>query len=334
MEGLEVAHPAARRARRDGVNGPLPEPDDRDRCSDAARERGDPLFATAPPAGRLLLVEVPGPWGAAGLTATRLPAEVTGPLADTLEAAGVRVQLLRRPGRHPVRGVPSPPPEGYRWALADAGPGVVRWGRWHAADDLLAIDPGEPLDPLVHGATGPQRLVLVCAHAKRDVCCAVRGRPVAAAAAAAIDREVWETSHLGGDRFAANLLLLPEGEVFGGLDVDSAVEVAHRLDSGHLTLGCHRGRIGRSPAAQAALHLAAVELHDDRLGAVRLAGPPEQDGAQCFAVVEHAGRRYVVRFEEWWTEPGYLSCSALAAKPARRFTLRSFGEHPGVRRAG
>lgn len=316
------------------MTGPHPEPDDRDRCSDAARERGDPLLATAPPAGRLLLVEVPGPWGVAGLVASRLPAEVTGPLAATLEAAGVRVQLIRRPGRHVVRSVTSPPPEGYRWALVDAGAGVVRWGRWHAAADLLAIDPGEPLDRLVHGATGPQRLALVCAHAKRDVCCAVRGRPVAAALAAAIDREVWETTHLGGDRFAANLLLLPEGEVFGGLDVDSAVEVAHRLDAGHLTLGRYRGRIGLSPAAQAALHLAAVELDDDRLGAVRLAGPPERDGTQWSAVVEHAGRRHVVRFEEWWAAPEYLSCSALAAKPARRFTVRSFGEDQEVRRAG
>jgi hypothetical protein len=30
------------------------------RCSDAARDRGDDLHASAPPAARLLLVEMPG----------------------------------------------------------------------------------------------------------------------------------------------------------------------------------------------------------------------------------------------------------------------------------
>lgn len=314
-------------AREGGTAGP-------DRCSDAARERGDPLLATAPPARRLLLVEVPGPWGSAGLTASRLPVEVTRPLAAAADTAGVRVQLVRRPGRHAVSRDPSPPAEGHRWALADAGLGVVRWGRWHAPADLLTIDVAEALDPLVHAATGPQRLALVCTHAKRDVCCAVRGRPVAAAVQAAVDREVWETSHLGGDRFAANLLLLPEGEVFGGLDVDSAVEVARRLDAGRLTLDAYRGRVGRPPAVQAALHLAAARLDDDRLGAVRLVGPPGREGDEWTATVEHAGRRYVVRLEEWWADPERLTCSAVAAKPARRFTVRSWTVDEEVRRAG
>jgi hypothetical protein len=272
----------------------------------------------------LLLIEVPGPWGAAGLAATRLPVEVSRPLAQVLDAAGVRAQLIRRPGRHAARRNPlAITEEGYAWALADPEVGVVRWGRWHDPAELTAVDLAERLDPAIHAITGPQRLALVCTHAKHDVCCAVRGRPVLSAVASSLDRDPWETSHLGGDRFAANLLLLPEGEVFGSLDEQSAVEVARRLDAGRLTLSSYRGRIGRSPLEQAAVHLAAVRLDDDRLGAVRVSGMPRQEGDLWAVPLVHDGHGYVIRLAESWSEPELLTCSALVAKPARRFAVAS-----------
>ena len=40
--------------------------------------------------------------------------------------------------------------------------------------------------------------LLVCANGKRDACCAIVGRPVAAAAAEVHPGRVWETTHLGG----------------------------------------------------------------------------------------------------------------------------------------
>lgn len=306
------------------------------RCSDAARDRGDPLLATAPPARRLLLVEVPGPWGQAGLATTRLPREVSSRLAATADVAGVRVQLIRSTGRHAVRRTPGAVDgSGHAWALADAEAGVVRWGSWRRPADLLEIDLHEPLAPEVHARTGPQRLALVCTHAKRDVCCAVRGRPVAAAVAAAgLGRDTWETSHLGGDRFAANLLLLPEGEVFGGLDPESAVEAARRLDAGRLTFGSYRGRVGRPPVEQAAMHLAAVALDDDRVGAVRVTGVPRQTGEGWEVSVVHGGVTHRMSLAESWAEPERLTCSALASSPARRFTVRSMVDESGVCRAG
>jgi hypothetical protein len=286
------------------------------------------MLATAPPAARLLLVEVPGPWGRAGLAGSRLPGVVTRPLAAAADAAGVRVQLLRAPGRHAVPRVPGAEDvvAGHAWALADPRVGVVRWGRWSAASDLLAIDLHATLDAADAG-TGPQRLALVCTHARHDVCCAVRGRPVAAELAAATDRAVWETSHLGGDRFAANVLLLPEGEVFGGLDVDSAAGVVRRLDAGHVTFEHYRGRVGRSPAVQAAVHVAAVALGDDRLGAVRPAGGAMPEGDRRVVEVEHHGDhgvdRLVVTLVESWAPAEVLSCSAVEAKPSRRFAVES-----------
>jgi hypothetical protein len=166
------------------------------------------------------------------------------------------------------------------------------------------------------------------------VCCAVRGRPVAAAVAATSDRQVWQTSHLGGDRFAANLLLLPEGEVFGNLDAESAVDVVRRLDAGHLALDLYRGRVGRPPVEQAAVHLAAVALDDDRVDAVRVSGPLDRDGDDWVVTVEHERQRYGLRLAESWAEPEQLSCGAAQTKPARRFSLLSLEREEGSRPAG
>jgi hypothetical protein len=309
-----------------GSSGP---PADPARCSDGARARGDSPRATAPPAHRLLLLEVPGSWGRAGLTASRLPAAVTGPLARRADLGGVRVQLIRRPGRHPWSAGP------LRWAVADPDAGAVHWGDWTDPAQLAELDLHRAIDPAAAVATGPQRLVLVCTHAGRDVCCAVRGRPVAAALldAAALRpgaREVWETSHLGADRFAGNLLALPEGELFGGLDVPTARDAVRLLDAGRLALPHYRGRIGRPPAVQAALHLAAEALGDDRLGAVRvleLTGEGSHgegsggQGSDWQARVGHDGRVYRLRLSESWAPPHRLTCRAVEPKPARRFAL-------------
>jgi len=309
----------------------------RPRCSDAARLRADPLLATAPTAARLLLIEVPGPWGRAGLTAARLDPQVAAAVSAAAEAAGVRVQLIRRPGRHPApRPESAEPLTGagpFAWAIADPSAKVVRWGSWQHERELLGVDPAQPLDPGADAGTGPQRLALVCTHSRHDLCCAVLGRPVAAAVAAGTDRQTWETSHLGGDRFAANLLLLPEGEVFGRLDGVTAVAAARALDGGRLELPHYRGRVGRAPIEQAGVHLAAQALDDSRLGAVRVlaatrreAAPPEATapGVDRWQLrIGHGARLYRGVIAAWWSGPELLSCSALAPKPARRFALES-----------
>ena len=287
------------------------------RCSDAARLRDDPLYGTAPPAARLLLVEVPGPWGPTAISDSRLDRYAGGRLAELAGSAGVRVLLIRRPGRHvlPPAGVPK------AWALADLRPGRehVRWGTWRVEHDLLDLDlPAE----LGAAAAGPQRVALVCTHARHDVCCAVRGRPVAAALAgdgieAARGWDVWECSHVGGDRFAANLLLVPSGQLFGSLDGPGALAAVAAFDEGRLDVAHHRGRYGRPLVEQAAEHHLRVALGEDRLGTVR---PLRIEGGDPRWVVylAAAGRRHRVSLVARWSEPALLTCSAGRPDRVRR----------------
>ncbi|MDT5039692.1 MAG: hypothetical protein QOE51_677, partial [Actinoplanes sp.] len=145
------------------------------------------MLGTAFPAARLLLVEQPGPWGARGLRDSRFGTAAAELLEATAARAGVRVQAIRRPGRTPRDAV-------RRWALVDTRDGreSLRWGTFAEPAELIAL----PLDE-TPGTPDPDPLYLVCAHSKHDTCCALRGRPVAAAIAARRPGRVWVCRHLG-----------------------------------------------------------------------------------------------------------------------------------------
>src|ERR1700716_1370393 len=68
-------------------------------CADAALARGEPIAASAGRYRRYLLLEVPGPGGAAALDERHVGARVAGWLARAAADANANVLLIRRPGR-------------------------------------------------------------------------------------------------------------------------------------------------------------------------------------------------------------------------------------------
>ena len=243
----EAAHDAVTRApgTRQRPAGRL----DPARCSVQALARGDSPVATAPPAQRWLLVEQPGPWGREALLQSRFDATVAPALAARARAENVRLLMIRRPdGRLSETGS--------RWAVVDARPGCERltWAVRRDDAELLEV----PWDGSV-GTPAERPVYLVCAHGGHDACCALRGRPLARALPADSPDDVWECSHLGGDRFAANVLVLPHGFYYGQVPGDGAELVAaHRR--GEVALPWLRGRAGVAAPAQAAQHLAREKL--------------------------------------------------------------------------
>jgi hypothetical protein len=313
------------------------------RCAETARMRGEPLAASAVRYRRFLLLEVPGPWGSSALDDCRMDADITGQLAAAASAADTHVLLIRRPGRHPSARSGAGP-AALAWAITDTSPEVERvlWGTWSEPADLLGLDLDAPI-PDDCAATGPQRLALVCTNGKRDQCCAVRGRPVAAAIAAATDWDTWECSHLGGHRFAATAMLLPSGDMFGWLDPESAPKILQRFDAGQIVLSNYRGRCGQPAEVQAALHIAAVRLGDYRRGAVRVASLrplaagadtawPEDSadaGDHWEAVVTHRSHSsqetaYLMTMTRCRLAPTYLSCSDDKPKAETRYEATAF----------
>ncbi|MFC8899535.1 sucrase ferredoxin [Streptomyces cinereoruber] len=214
-------------------------------CADAARLRGDALAGTAPYGSVWILIEYRAGWPVNGFDGLDLEPEVRARVFAAAQTLRARMLLIRRHGRRR----PDDPP---RWAvLRYDGDGAhrQRWGVWRNDKDLAEIvdaldSPGERDRPPV---------VLVCAHGTHDACCAVRGRPVGRALSDRWPDLVWECTHVGGDRFAANVFVAPDGVYYGNLNAASAVTVveghlADRIGADHL-----RGYTDLVPAQQAAL---------------------------------------------------------------------------------
>jgi hypothetical protein len=291
----------------------LPHPrESLERCALRAQLRGDPMLGTAFPADRLLLVEQPGPWGRAGLRESHFDSATADALEKRALAAGVRVQAIRRPGRTPSHATRA-------WALVDCREGseATHWGSFTRDADLLDV----PLDGSPAGfvsALDTDPLYLVCAHSKHDTCCALRGRPVAAALATVRPGRVWECSHLGGDRFAANVLVLPAGLLYGRVLPFAAAEFAAAADAGEVIGALLRGRVGLPPAAQAALAFAYehLALRERAALRVRATSPVADDVATVGIDGPHGPVEVTVRVER--VDADGLTC----ANPAPNAYLR------------
>jgi hypothetical protein len=219
-------------------------------CSLSARE--EPLAATAPQATAYVIIEQPGPWGHDAIHDSHLPAVLADHLA-TAKGTGTKVLLARHASR-PERGR-----DGTRhmW-LGFTAPGSVRMRHTATAtdDDILALDfsaiAANALPPM--GDKTDAGLIFVCTHSGRDRCCAVHGRAlVSELTMSALDpMSIWECSHLGGHRFAPTALVMPNGIVYGRLDLPAATEITAHLDQRTINLPFCRGRSAFAPPLQAA----------------------------------------------------------------------------------
>ncbi|MEV0293345.1 sucrase ferredoxin [Nocardia sp. NPDC050710] len=284
-------------------------------CS-AAAAVGVPLPGTATQVTGWLCIEQPGSWGRDVIGDEVLGAEITGELAARTKAAHVRPTLIRRPGRHEFDGV--------RTVLIASSRPEDSWCERFEITDLKQL-----LDLDLHLLNGPaprigapvhDPLTLVCAHGRRDQCCALLGRPIAADLAVRYPGKIWECSHTGGHRFAPALVLLPSGLTYGRVGSSAAAEVVEAALRGAVSPTGLRGRSCYSPVEQAAeiAVRAVISAGSDDL-VVHLepdtaATEADPTWAGSAVVVHRDGRRWRVRAHTVAFAPRKASCGA-APKP-------------------
>ncbi len=235
------------------------------RCAFASEARDELMVGTASTVRAFLLLENPGPWGVDALRDARLPDGLGDELVARASASRVRVLLVRRPGRQEAS-------DRIR-VLAAYAHHSRPWLETTELDDIHQVHDLE-VEALGEGRSmglTPQDapVFAVCTHGRHDTCCAERGRPVAAGLAAVHPESTWEVSHIGGDRFAANLLVLPDGLYYGRLDPAAAVGVADAHLAGRVDLEHLRGRSGMAMSLQAAEIELRRYLTEESLGGVR-----------------------------------------------------------------
>jgi hypothetical protein len=285
-------------------------------CTPLAAAAGEALAGTASRIRHWLMVEQPGPWGHEALLQSALPPEVGRSLMKRGEPLGVRVLLIQRRER--------PAPSQRRCFAAFTGRHVRRLVTFDVNDvrELPDFDLEERVRTRWEGfgepVTGP--LFLVCTHGKHDACCSLYGGPVARALAGRPD--VWECTHVGGDRFAGNVLCFPDGLYFGRVGAATAPRVTEAYERGEVALEHYRGRSSFPPAVQAAerelrsaLGLVGVDdlvLEDH----ARLAGSTHR---VVFRVP--GGDVHILEVRESALDPRPLTCKAAHPHSPRAFVL-------------
>ncbi|MFF8940070.1 sucrase ferredoxin [Streptomyces paradoxus] len=294
-------------------------------CSSVSRNFAEPVSGTAATARTWLLLEQPGPWGAKALTSSHLDPALGRALEAAAKDTGVRIALIRRPGRHADRRMPA----ARRVYAAHVVPGNVWLHSASTSDpeklldlDFAALGRGDHrsfgavLDGRPHDG---DPLALVCTNGKRDRCCALLGRPLAAELATSGVEGVWEVTHLGGHRFSPTVLVLPYGYAYGRAEAHSLKEVLHGAREGRIVVeGCRGGSAWERPgqAAELAVRTKTGEYDAQALSVVRTSGA----APRWEVTVAHAdGRRWQVDVAQGAAlPPRPESCGAsVLGSPAR-----------------
>ena len=277
------------------------------------------MYGTASAGNHWLLLELCGGWGPSAFLDSPSVIDPTLGLAIVrrAEKAGMRIAAIRRPGRR------DDTPR-WRWFIAQsiAGSEAIYRGEVDGPQSYLELS----LDGS-DGTPSTEPVVIVCAHGKHDQCCAVRGRGAAAAINAAYPEITWECSHLGGDRFAATMLILPEGLCYGRVDTTDSADIVELYHQGRLDNRFLRGRTAFPHAVQAAQFFARQNSGDDTIAGLAPLNV-EEDDATARVVLDGASGPVQVHLNKELTEPLLSQCSAKAPGSVRVFTLASITPAP------
>ena len=242
---------------------------DRVYCSDLCLASGEPMLGTATQVDVWLLLEYKPVWRAKAVEDNDLASATRGWIDRTVvavEAEGrkARVQFVRRPELDTTL---------TNLFVAESGTLRRFQGEGYAEIQQLDIDTAQ-MDE-VHD---PQ--YFVCTNGQRDLCCARYGLPVYTELRTLVGERAWQTTHLGGHRFAPNVLTLPQGAIYGRVFAEDVPEFTAMIENDVLATRYLRGRSAYPPEAQV-----AETLLDGNLASIE-GGSVTFETADGFATVD------------------------------------------------
>ncbi len=290
-----------------------------DFCSDVSRALREPLTATAPQNDAYFLLEYREAWQpkAAKPGNNTLREAVTAHIQASIKASGLSVKpmFIRQQGRTngPLMAyVARPTAEG----------GTVYALELETYDALTDV----PLSDMLRGEPGTGVLLetplfTVCAHKERDRACGKYGWGIYQALrdAAGETAQVWQSTHIGGHRFAGTLIAFPYGTFYGHLDTDDVSAVLAATQAGQVYTPKLRGRSVYGMPTQAALASVRAEIEDNAVDAL-VPVINEATGDKSWRVVlRHGGAQYTVAVQEVVAEYEIVKSSGSDPEPITQF---------------
>jgi len=236
-------------------------------CSQRSSLENEQLFGTAPRTELWFLIEYDRPPGDKALEESDLPLGVKSYLIEQQKTIpNSRVLLLRR--EQPQ----AKPTINFFIGISSESNPVVYEFHLNRYEEMIDIDLS---DIIQRGSKSsiyirPDPLFLVCTNGKRDPCCALWGSQVYSELSRHGSEAVWQTSHVGGHRFAANVIGLPYGIYFGRVRPNLGESLVESYQNGVLDLDHYRGRSCYSTQAQVAEYFLRRESSILGLDALRL----------------------------------------------------------------
>ena len=286
-------------------------------CSQVSQQVGEQLFGTAVANIKIwFLLEYNRPWQAKATDDNELPTVVQTWLHEQLAAIGNgRLQFIRQhKGNARLSFFVGLPEDGrlYRFELDNY-------------EDLFALDIAAMVagDAAYDRFQWQQPLYLVCTNGKRDRCCALWGAAFFRALQPLAGSAVWQTTHLGGHRFAPTMLTLPDGILHGRLSVENVAEFLTAHQQGQLLLGNYRGHGHYEPVVQAADYFLRQVTGETAVSAYRYHQHQNDNGSQWqvqFAQADGVLHEVVVDVETAVPDNLLASCGKPQVKPISQYT--------------
>ncbi|HEY1096908.1 MAG TPA: sucrase ferredoxin [Alphaproteobacteria bacterium] len=204
-------------------------------CGQLSRQYNEPLFGTASQFQSLFLLEYSAPWGEKALAESDIPQQVK--IHLQLQMDGLtqpRLMLIRQNEKNTDGKI--------TFYAVNNNPAKPFYNEFTLGsyEELLDFNLSETLQYRQNASHEP--LYLVCTNGNKDKCCAKFGMTCYKQLLTRIPKHrVWQCTHVGGDRFAPNIVMAPQGAYFARLGTEQMDHFIDQTEQGLIDLTYYRG---------------------------------------------------------------------------------------------
>lgn len=284
-------------------------------CADTSRKNEESILGTASPVHYWLMIECPGTWKGNALKESELPVSVKDFLLGLYSLnLNLRIQLIQNDSTdrsHPK----------IFWANGDPQFSQLWELQLNQYEDLIHIDfvslVKNGVTKNFQEITTPQ--FFICTNGQHDPCCAKYGLALFQASKNNHNM-LWQTNHLGGDRFAANVLCLPYGIYYRRVDQAALFAMIQAHETKQLYLPTFAGRAYYSREIQTAEYFIRKDTGELAIDALQLI---TSTGNEDHAMIEFCDHNNTHHYVEVIKEESMIQ-AALSCDTDNQTTLKHY----------